>query len=97
MRTIMLSLLLFTGLAPTSALAEGKAPPAPMSLPVHGIPGVSEEMLEPGFWTGQLQGADDLVLDAGAITARNARLMAMDPSMHRLDAFGPELRATQVR
>jgi cell wall-associated NlpC family hydrolase len=98
MRTILFSLFLSAGLLPSTALAEGKLPPqAPTALPAHGIPGVSEEMLEPGFWIARLQGADEVVLDAAAIAAQNTKLMAIDPSMHRLEELGPELEAAQVR
>jgi cell wall-associated NlpC family hydrolase len=92
-----LSLLLCAGLAPTLGHAETRAAAPAAVLPANGIPGVTDEMFAPAFWIWRLQDADTPVLDAAAIAAQNARLMATDPSMHRLEDFGAEIDGAQVR
>src|SRR4249919_1202344 len=97
MHKTALSLLLFAGLAPTLGYADTRLAAPPPVLPAHGIPGVTDEMFAPAFWIWRLQDADTPVLDAAAIAAQNARLMATDPSMHRLEDFGAEIDGAQVR
>ena len=60
-----------------------------------GVIGVERTQLEPGYWVSRLPQADRVVLDADAIAKQNARLYALDRSMHDLAALPAVLpRAT---
>ena len=62
----------------------------------HGVPGVSEAQLAPDFWVRRLPAPDQVLLDAAAIAAQNARLQRLDPTIHDLRALPPVLRRAQV-
>jgi hypothetical protein len=53
-------------------------------IPAHGVIGVEEAQLTPEFWIARQAHADEVILDAAAIAAQNARLLQLDPSMHDL-------------
>lgn len=64
---------------------------APWPVPEHGVIGVDEAKLTPGYWIARLADPDRVVLDAAAIAADNARLRTLDPSMHDLHALPARL------
>ncbi|WP_133477607.1 SH3 domain-containing protein [Cognatilysobacter segetis] len=60
-----------------------------------GVIGVERSQLDPQYWIARLARPDRVVLDADAIARQNARLYAIDPSMHDLAALPDALpRAT---
>ncbi|HEY4560470.1 MAG TPA: SH3 domain-containing protein [Lysobacter sp.] len=60
-----------------------------------GVIGVERAQLEPGYWISRLPQANRVILDADAIARQNARLYALDRSMHDLAALPASLpRAT---
>jgi cell wall-associated NlpC family hydrolase len=60
-----------------------------------GVVGVERAQLDPGYWIARLPQADRVVLDGTAIARQNARLYALDRSMHDLAALPASLpRAT---
>lgn len=62
------------------------------------VPGVDAARLTPGYWIQRSREPDAVVLDAQAITAQNARLMAQDPSVADLDAsFSAPLSRADVQ
>lgn len=87
---------LLTPLALAALLAFAPAHARPWQVPSDtGVIGVERAQLEPGYWIARLRDADRVVLDADAIAAQNARLLATDRSMHDLAALPATLpRAT---
>ncbi|TKS55237.1 NlpC-P60 family protein [Luteimonas yindakuii] len=94
-RALCIALLLAT-----SALASAREPIATTvaAVPAHGIIGVEERHLDPGHWI-RLLGADAErpYLDADAIAAHNARLLAEDDSVRDMAEFPLEVDGAQVR
>jgi len=78
-------------LACTAAIARD-APP-----PFGGVASIADERLDPEFWIARAPEPDRVLLDRTAIDARNARLLAEDPSMHDLDALPATLTRAQVK
>jgi cell wall-associated NlpC family hydrolase len=87
------------GLAAVLVLAAcTSAPPAvESSIPAHAVIGVEATHLDPDFWIRRQSRADQLVLDASAIAAQNARLQQLDPSVFDLEKLPATLTASQVR
>lgn len=79
--------------APSSAPA---AAPAPARVPVHGVIGVVDAYLEPGFWVAQMADPDRILMAPDLIAAQNARLFQLDPSMHDLRALPASLEKDAV-
>ena len=79
----------------TASIAAGAAPPL-LPVPAHGVIGVDDAMLSPGYWVSRADAADAVLVDAAAIERRNSRLFALDDSMHRLDAIPPTLDRAAV-
>lgn len=76
---------------------EPVRPAAIQAVEAHGVAGIGEEQLTPGFWIRQLADADAdaVIMERGLIEAQNARLLSLDASMHDLRALPAELdRAT---
>ena len=65
-------------------------------VPAHGVIGVEDAQLQPGFWIARLQEADRVLLDPAAIAAQNARLLQLDDSMHDLRALPATLDRARV-
>ena len=59
-------------------------PAAPATLPSHGLAGISEAQLSADFWLAQLQQPDQQLADQAAVSAQNARLLQLDPTMNDL-------------
>lgn len=79
-----LALGLAIGLA-AAPLAARDTPPTPTySTPAHGVVGVQEAYLQPGFWVAKLAQPDLVLMDRAAVTGQNTRLRQLDPSMHDL-------------
>lgn len=70
---------------------------APTAIPAHGVTGVSDAHLTPEFWVSRLRAPDAPILDRAQIDALNARLFAMEPSMHDLAALPATIDGGQVR
>jgi cell wall-associated NlpC family hydrolase len=81
------------GLAACAAAPPVVAP----TIPAHAVIGVEETHLDPEFWIRRQAKADQLVLDAGAIAAQNAKLQRLDPSVHDLEQLPATLTDAQVR
>lgn len=73
------------------ALVEGAEP-----RPVLEIIGVEAVHLDPEFWVAKLAEPDEVLLERQAIEAQNARLFALDDSMHDLEALPPALTRERV-
>jgi hypothetical protein len=80
-----------------SGLLASCASQTPPQIPPHAVVGVREQQLTPQFWIARATNASKVVLDSSAISAQNARLLELDPSVHRLDGMPPTLTAAQVR
>ena len=84
--------LLLVALAVAAERAPARADDGvPMPVPEHGVIGVDDAKLTPGYWIARLADPDRVVLDAAAIAADNARLRSVDPSMHDLRALPARL------
>ncbi|HET6630347.1 MAG TPA: SH3 domain-containing protein [Woeseiaceae bacterium] len=83
--------VLLLAVAATPAFAE-----APEPRPVLDIIGVETVHLDPEFWIAKLPAPDEVLLDARAIEAQNAKLFALDDSMHDLEALPPVLTRERV-
>ena len=81
------------GLAHDQA-TRGYATVAPA--PTSGVLGVEEAHFAPDFWIARLRSPNQVLMDRGAIDARNARLLREDNSMHELSALPPTLAREQV-
>ena len=66
-------------------------------MPESGVIGIRDAYLDPGFWVARMTHPDGLLMDRAAITAQNARLQQLDPSMHDLRAIPATLDRATVR
>jgi hypothetical protein len=89
--------LLFAAACAVLLCTPLQAREAPTSLPAHGVIGIEDRHLDPEFWVRQLARPDAVLLDRAAIEARNADLLARDPTMHDLRALPATLSGEQVR
>ncbi len=90
-----LSLLTLTAGCASQAVTQAQAEALPPN--TLGVPGVGDAQLDPGFWIQRQPAANAVLMDATAITAKNADLFARDTSMHDLTSMPATLDATQVR
>ncbi|KAF1707779.1 SH3 domain-containing protein [Pseudoxanthomonas sacheonensis] len=89
--TTLLAALLLCG----ASQARELPPPAPGTVPPHGVIGVTEAQLSPDFWIGRLKQPDRVIMDAQAIAAQNEKLFRLDASMNDLSAL-PATRPRQT-
>lgn len=89
---LLAALVSLLGIAPLQARDVATAWP----VPAHGVIGVEEQHLTPGFWIERLDDADQLVLDASAIAMQNARMLRIDPTIRDLRALPTTLSRAQV-
>ena len=80
---------LLAGLVAVATLAAPAtfARDAALPVPPHGVIGVDEAKLTPGYWVSRLEAPDAVLLSPAAIAARNASLVQADDSMHDLAAL----------
>jgi cell wall-associated NlpC family hydrolase len=71
--------------------------PSNAPIPPHAVIGVQPRQLDPDFWIARETHAKTIVLDSHAIAAQNARLRALDPSVHDLESLPSVLAAADVR
>lgn len=90
--TLVLSLLLVTG---TAAAHDGRLT-QPTGLPAHGVIGVDEAQLAPGYWVDRLKDPDHVLLDREAIEARNQTLIVKDDSVRDLRTLPASLDHDRV-
>ena len=83
------ALLLAATLCATPAWAL--SPPAAPAPAYAGIPGLEEAFLAPQHWIAQLPNPDAVILDRAGIDAQNARMRALDGSIHDLRALPANL------
>ena len=91
--TLLAAALLLCTTLPTRA--RELPPPAPGTVPPHGIVGMTEAQLSPDFWVGKLERSDRVIMSAKAIAAQNEKLLRLDNSMNDLSAL-PETRPRQT-
>ncbi|MEL1263314.1 SH3 domain-containing protein [Pseudoxanthomonas putridarboris] len=72
------------------------AAPAPMPGALA-VPGIEEVHLQAEHWISRLQAPDRVILDRAGIDAQNARMQALDPTLHDLETLPARLPAAQVR
>lgn len=94
MRTLPKTLLAAALLLCSTSLARELPPPAPGTVPPHGVIGMTEAQLSPNFWVGKLERPDRAIMSAKAIAAQNEKLFRLDDSMNDLSAL-PETRPGQ--
>lgn len=94
MRTLPTTLLAAALLLCSTSLARELPPPAPGTVPPHGVVGMTEAQLSPDFWVGKLERPDRVIMSAKAIAAQNEKLFRLDDSMNDLSAL-PETRPGQ--
>jgi len=71
--------------------------PQPLSVPPSAVLGVQEEHLSAEHWVKRAPHASQVVLNGAAITAQNARLHSVDPSVNDLGKLPAQLSAADVR
>lgn len=80
--------------------AHAQARPLPSSAPgamqPHGILGISEAQLSPGFWVDQLQDADRVVMAPSDIARQNDALLRLDDSVHDLRTLPDTMRRGSI-
>ncbi|SDQ35881.1 SH3 domain-containing protein [Pseudoxanthomonas sp. CF125] len=81
--TLFAAALLLCG----TSQARELPPPAPGTVPPHGVVGMTEAQLSPDFWVGKLKQPDRVIMDAQAIAAQNEKLFRLDDSMNDLSAL----------
>lgn len=79
-----------------SACATNPSAPAPTTVPPHAVVGVQAKQLSADYWIARARDARS-VLDRRTISAQNAKLVALDPSVHDLEKMPARLTAEQVR
>ncbi len=85
-------------LAAASLPALARTPnPLALPIPAHGVIGVQDAQLTPWFWLQRTAARDAVLMPQAQISARNARLLREDASMHDLAALPATLTRTQVR
>ena len=92
-RSLLAASLAFALVAAPTAWAKEPTP----ARPAHGVVGVGDAQLTPGFWIARLQSPDQVLLDTTAIQARNVSLYKLDRSMHALRALPATLESAQVK
>ena len=70
--------------------AIARPPVDPLPLPTSGVIGVQEAQLAPAFWIRRLRQPDANILTPAEITAANARMLRLEPSLHDLASL-PDL------
>ena len=93
LRPVLLFLIaVLLGTSPASGRDASALP-----LPAHGVIGVTPERMAPDYWLERAGQADRVLMQASAIRAQNARLLARDPSMHDLSKMPATLDRKRVR
>ena len=87
----LLAVSAFTVLAPPASARDPALP-----VPAHGVIGVDEAKLSPGYWVSRLDAPDQVLLPATDIAARNASLLQLDDSMYDLAALPATLDRERV-
>ncbi|WEN16033.1 SH3 domain-containing protein [Rhodanobacter sp. AS-Z3] len=67
-----------------------------LTVPPSGVLGVGDAQLTSAFWVGLQAQPDKLILDRAEITAQNAKLLQLDPSMYDLHALPAMLDRARV-
>jgi len=93
---LALGLAIAFGAATPSSARDAPATPT-YEVPESGVIGIRDAYLDPGFWVARMTHPDGLLMDRTAITAQNARLQQLDPSMHDLRAIPATLDRATVR
>ena len=83
-------------LALATPFALAAAATGPSANPPHGVVGVEDAQLDPGYWVARHPDPDAAYLDRPAIDAHNATLRATDRSVHDLQALPRVLAREQV-
>ena len=86
--------LALSGLLPTTGVAAPRALAADDHAAVVAL---REDYLSPQFWIDRLADADAVILDRQDIAAQNARMLALDPSVHDLHSLPATLKRDWVR
>ena len=96
--TRRLPLLLAGALLLGSSVLPALAAPRQLASDDHGaVVGLRQTYLDAAFWIGRLDNPDAVILDRAAIAAQNARMRALDSSIHDLRAIPARLAAAEVR
>jgi SH3 domain (SH3b1 type)/NlpC/P60 family len=78
-------------------VAACTAPASHRRVEPHGVIGVDERHLDPGFWIGRAATPGRVVFNAQSIAAQNRRLRKLDPSLHDIEQLPSQLPRAQVR
>jgi cell wall-associated NlpC family hydrolase len=78
------------------ALAREPPPPSPGTVPPHGVIGMSEAQLSPGFWVDKLEQPNRVVMSPEAIAAQNEKLFRLDGSMNDLQALPEAMKKEEI-
>jgi cell wall-associated NlpC family hydrolase len=92
---LLLAALLSCGAFLTKAQAR-ELPPAPATIPPHGVIGISEAQLSPDFWIAALEQPDRVILDPKAIVEQNEKLFRVDDTMHDLQALPETIASSET-
>ncbi|MEG3194289.1 NlpC-P60 family protein, partial [Lysobacter sp. D1-1-M9] len=74
-----------------------REPVQPGAIPEHGVVGVQEGQLGPGYWLARLRTPDRVLMDKASIRKQNTALLQLDDSMYDLRALPTTLPAEMVR
>src|SRR5690606_9313447 len=99
MRSTLSVLLTIPVLAAGIALGPvaAREPVQPGAIPAHGVVGVQEDHLVPGYWLARLRTPDRVLMDKASIRKQNTALLQLDDSMHDLRILPTTLPAGMVR
>ena len=92
----MNAIRLFSSLVSIAFAATACAQAGKVDVPAHGVIGVETAQLTPEFWIARLADADRIIFDAETISAHNAELFRVDPSVHDLRALPATLARNDV-
>ena len=84
------------GLAAGPAIAD-RASVTALPVPAHGVIGVDDAKLTPGYWVSRLDAADETLMSPAGIADRNAWLLQADDSMHDLAGLPATVDGATVR
>jgi cell wall-associated NlpC family hydrolase len=102
LRVLLLGALAGTMVGTIAGSIAGASPPVlaagsdGTAAPASAVPGLAQRHLDPGFWIARHPDPHALRWTADRVAAHNARLLALDPSMHDLARLPAALPGAEV-
>lgn len=92
----LVAAVLAVGLAASPALAARDST-LQLPVPAHGVIGVDDAKLAPGYWVERLDAPDAPLVAPAEIAERNARLLQVDGSMYDLSTWPTHVEGGTIR